>query len=195
MAKTKDADAGSAKRKMKIPKEIAGVKIPKTLRDSGKAAMKLAQNPMARELLSAGLIATAAAVTANSRARKAARQSGKEAGEALSGAASAASDSATRIGAALVGAAEMAAQRFFGNDADASRDMPPKAPRATPPRDAVPTGDAQAGEAAAETVVKPKPARAKVGANGSAGIAKARAAGAAKKARAAVMPKAEPSKS
>lgn len=116
MAKNKGADgkADKPKSKTKIPKRIAGVKIPKTLRDSGKAAMKLAQNPVARELLSAGLVAAAAAVAANSRARKAAIEGGRDAADAVTGAATTASSSAAMIGAALVDAAGSAAERFLG---------------------------------------------------------------------------------
>ena len=45
MGKKKNAEAKASKTKgPKIPKEIAGVKIPKTLRDGGKTALKLAQN-------------------------------------------------------------------------------------------------------------------------------------------------------
>lgn len=121
MGKKKDADgkvskakSSKAKSKIKIPKQIAGVTIPKTLRDSGKAAIKLAQNPAARELLSAGLVAAAAAVAANSRARKAAVDGGREAADAMGEATAKASDSAAKFSAALAGAAGIAAQRFFG---------------------------------------------------------------------------------
>ena len=47
-----------------FPKYIAGVKVPKALRDQGRAAALVAQSPMARELLTAGLAAAAAAVVA-----------------------------------------------------------------------------------------------------------------------------------
>lgn len=116
MGKKKDPDgkAPKTKSKIKIPKQIAGVTIPKTLRDSGKAAIKLAQNPAARELLSAGLVAAATAVAANSRARKAAMDGGREAADAMGEATAKASDSAAKFSAALAGAAGIAAQRFFG---------------------------------------------------------------------------------
>jgi len=113
MGKKKDA-AKADKSKTKIPKQIAGVKIPKTLRDGGKAAMKLAQNPVARDLLSAGLVAAATAVAANSRARKAAVDGTREAADTMAGAAATASTSAAKIGAALVDAAGTAAERFLG---------------------------------------------------------------------------------
>lgn len=102
--------------KTKIPKQFAGVKIPKALRESGKAAIKLSQDPAARELLSAGLMAAATAIAANSRARTAAMDGGQQAKDAMGEAVHSASDSATKIGAALIGAANLAAQRFFKLD-------------------------------------------------------------------------------
>lgn len=124
MGKKKQAEGKSKAKKTKIPKEIAGVRIPKTLRDSGKAAVKLAQNPIARELLSAGLAAAATAIAANTRARKAAADGGAGVAGAVNEAASAASDGAAKVGAAILDAAGDAAQRFFGlNEAAAKPDM------------------------------------------------------------------------
>lgn len=110
MSKKKSGGAKSGT--TKIPKKIAGVKIPKGLRDSGNAAVKLAQSPMARELLSAGLAAAAAAVAANARARKTAGQSGANASTGFADVADAASKAATEIKAALKEAAAVAAQQF-----------------------------------------------------------------------------------
>ena len=138
MSKKKNAEAKASKAsKTKIPKQIAGVKIPKTLRDSGKAALKLAQNPVAREMLSAGLMAAATAVAANSRARAAAANGGRDAADAMNDAATKASDNAAKIGLALATAAGSAAQRFFGLNEDA----PAKTEDAQPPEEpaAVPT--------------------------------------------------------
>ncbi len=105
--------ASAGKSGTKIPKRIAGVKIPKGLRDSGNAAVKLAQSPMARELLSAGLAAAAAAVAANTRARKAAEQGGEDAAKGFADVTNAATKSAGEIKSALVEAAGVAAQQFF----------------------------------------------------------------------------------
>lgn len=49
-------------KKPKLPKEIGGVKLPKDLRKTAKSALKLAQNPIAREVISAALVAGAAAL-------------------------------------------------------------------------------------------------------------------------------------
>ena len=164
MGKKKDAAAkASAKsKKTKIPKTIAGVTIPKTLRDSGKAAVKLAQNPVARELLTAGLAAAATAIAANGRARKAATDAGRAAADATGEAASTAGDSAARIGAALAGVAGVAAQRFLGlgedqvakpapaaTETEASAE--PDAPVDAAPVDAAPVRAAQPRKAATKS--------------------------------------------
>jgi hypothetical protein len=47
----------------KFPKEVGGVKVPKKLRKSAGIVAELAQNPLAREVLSAVLVAGAAALT------------------------------------------------------------------------------------------------------------------------------------
>ncbi len=47
----------------KLPKKVGGVKVPKQLRKTAKDALEIAQNPVARELISAALVAGAAALT------------------------------------------------------------------------------------------------------------------------------------
>ena len=47
----------------KLPKKVGGVKVPKQLRKTAKEALEIAQNPIARELISAALVAGAAALT------------------------------------------------------------------------------------------------------------------------------------
>ena len=54
--------AKKKKAKLKIPKEIAGVKLPKEVRKKAKVAIALAENPMVRDLVAAGLTAAAAAL-------------------------------------------------------------------------------------------------------------------------------------
>lgn len=44
-----------AKAKAKLPRKVAGVKVPKGLRKQAKQALKLAASPVARELAIAGL--------------------------------------------------------------------------------------------------------------------------------------------
>lgn len=50
-------------KKLKVPKRIAGVKVPKKIRKPVNQALALAENPAARELAVAALTAAAAALT------------------------------------------------------------------------------------------------------------------------------------
>lgn len=142
MAKDKTDGGASRKARIKIPKQIAGVKIPKALRDSGKAAIRMAQDPGTRAMMSAGLMAAATAVAANARARNAgaANPTPDAAAKTMSDATQAAAETAQQIGAALIGAASEAAQRFFGLN---------EAKPATSASDAGPSGGS------AQSVVEP----------------------------------------
>lgn len=53
----------------KLPKKVGGVKVPKELRKTAKAAIEIAQNPVARELVSAAVVAGAAALAKGKAAR------------------------------------------------------------------------------------------------------------------------------
>ena len=46
----------------KLPKKVGGVKVPKQLRKTAKTAIEIAQNPLAREIVSAAVVAGAAAL-------------------------------------------------------------------------------------------------------------------------------------
>jgi len=46
----------------KLPKEVAGVKVPKAVRKAGKAALKLASEPAVGEAVAAAMLAAAAAL-------------------------------------------------------------------------------------------------------------------------------------
>lgn len=50
-------------KKLKVPKRIAGVKVPKKARKTANKALALAENPMARQLAVAALTAAAAALS------------------------------------------------------------------------------------------------------------------------------------
>ena len=86
-------------------------KIPNALREAGQRAAELAQNPMARNMLAAGLVAAAAALTSSSRVRESAKQAGRDAAES----AEAAAESASRIGAAFVSAATDVVRKMMGS--------------------------------------------------------------------------------
>ena len=69
----------------KLPKRIAGVKIPKRLRKSGAPLYALLQNPLVADLVAVGLIAAADALTKTQAAKaagKAAKHGAKDAAEA-----------------------------------------------------------------------------------------------------------------
>ena len=65
--------------KDKLPKKIAGVKVPKELRKSGGDFAKFIQEPLVREI---ALAALAAALAARKDVRKASKKAAMEAGEA-----------------------------------------------------------------------------------------------------------------
>lgn len=77
-----DRKAKKGKDKVKIPKRITGVKIPKAVRQAGNAALKLAEQPAVSETVAAALLAAAAALRdppATKRAAGAAGEAGKDA--------------------------------------------------------------------------------------------------------------------
>ncbi len=98
-----------AKKQKKIPKKIAGVKVPKELRKAGDKLAKLAEDPVVRDI---ALGAVAAGLAARKDARKAA---GKKAAE-LGGEAS---EGAGWVSAAL-GAAALEAGRRIAQALDQS---------------------------------------------------------------------------
>lgn len=74
-------------KKPKIPKKIAGVKIPKQARKAGDKALKLAaEHPVISDIVAAGLLAAAAALTGDRKLRDTARELGKDVKAATSSA-------------------------------------------------------------------------------------------------------------
>jgi hypothetical protein len=78
MAKKKD----KKERRPKVPKEVGGVKVPKGIRKAGKAALKLAEQPVVSEAVAAALLAAAAALRDPPAAKKAAKATGDGAADA-----------------------------------------------------------------------------------------------------------------
>ncbi len=70
-------EQGKPKRKLK---EIAGVKVPKDLREVAAAAQKLAENPLVREIVTAGVMAAMAALSEAQQEAKERRAVGPEEG-------------------------------------------------------------------------------------------------------------------
>jgi hypothetical protein len=80
----KKAKKDKDKIKVKVPKRIAGVKVSKAVRQAGKKALKLAEQPAVSETVAAALLAAAAALRdppATKRAAGAAADSAGEAGQ------------------------------------------------------------------------------------------------------------------
>ncbi|HEX8443363.1 MAG TPA: hypothetical protein VF631_06930 [Allosphingosinicella sp.] len=84
-------------------------RIPASLREFGEKAVELANNPIARSMLAAGLVTAAAALTANQKTRDSARKAASGVADATEEAA----ENARRIGAALVSAATESFQKMF----------------------------------------------------------------------------------
>jgi hypothetical protein len=72
---------------------------------------ELAQNPLARSMLAAGLVTAAAALTANQKVRQSAKKASRD---ALDGA-EAAADNASKVGTAILTAATDAVKRFMAS--------------------------------------------------------------------------------
>jgi len=112
------------KNNAKLPKKIAGVKIPKKLRKSGGKLIEVANTPAGRELIAAGLVAAGTALAAKAKARRnsqdapADRLDPAERGAQMAG----------QIGATLGAAANAALDRLLGT---APTDRPPED---TPPK-------------------------------------------------------------
>ncbi len=109
--------------------------VPEALREAGKRAAELSQNPYARSLLAAGLVAAAAALASNKNVREATRRNVKAAADA----AEVGAENAGKIGIAIVNAATDAVQRMLNLSA----------------------GLATAAEAVEESVAKVQPATGK----------------------------------
>lgn len=88
-----DKKAKKGKDKVKIPKRITGVKVPKAVRQAGNAALKLVEQPAVSETVAAALLAAAAALRDPPATKRAAANS--------AGAADAAGKEAMRLGDSL----------------------------------------------------------------------------------------------
>jgi hypothetical protein len=77
-----DKKAKKSKDRIKVPKRIAGVKVSKAVRQAGKSALKLAEQPAVSEAVAAALLAAAAALRDPPATRRAAANAAGAAGEA-----------------------------------------------------------------------------------------------------------------
>jgi hypothetical protein len=111
-----DASMGKKAKATKLPKTIAGVKIPKKLRKKGGSLSQLLENPTARMIAADALIALAGALAGNRSTRLAVAGAGQDAVEA-------GAHAAGRGGDAMRGVAEVAT----GLVAEAARQVLPAA--------------------------------------------------------------------
>ncbi|MET1112120.1 MAG: hypothetical protein ABWX67_11395 [Allosphingosinicella sp.] len=77
-----DKKAKKSKDRIKLPKRIAGVKVSKAVRQAGKSALKLAEQPAVSETVAAALLAAAAALRDPPATKRAAANAAGAAGEA-----------------------------------------------------------------------------------------------------------------
>jgi hypothetical protein len=77
-----DKKAKKGKDKIKVPKRIAGVKVSKAVRQAGKTALKIAEQPAVSETVAAALLAAAAALRDPPATKRAAGAAADAAGEA-----------------------------------------------------------------------------------------------------------------
>lgn len=89
--------------------EETGDRIQQQIRDFAQKAADLAQNPVARTMIAAGLVTAAAAMTSNKKVRDNVKKAGRDAADSAEEAAEAAS----RIGTAVVNAAADAFRRVM----------------------------------------------------------------------------------
>jgi hypothetical protein len=97
-----------------------------SLREAGLKAAELAKNPVARNMFAAGLVTAAAALTANKKFRSNVKQAGKDAQDVASSTA----DNASRIGAAIIGAATDAVRKLMGGEEETLTSKPARKPAA-----------------------------------------------------------------
>ena len=118
--------AKKKKKTAKLPKRVAGVKIPKAIRASGGALLQQANTPLGRELIAAGLVAAGAALAKKDEIRRAA---GTAVGE-TEDAAELGARMASQIGDVVGAAANAALDRLFGKSPAADGSAEPPTPTA-----------------------------------------------------------------
>ncbi|MGN6374116.1 MAG: hypothetical protein ACTHMG_01030 [Sphingomonas sp.] len=102
----------------KLPKEIAGVTIPKPLRKQGSALLAQINTPLGRELIAAGLVAAGTALARRDEVRRAVADSAEGAEDA----AAAGARVATQIGGIVGAAASAAFDQLLGASGRAKSD-------------------------------------------------------------------------
>ncbi len=124
--------------------------VPEALRYAGRRAAELAQNPVARSLLAAGLVAVAAGLATNKNVRETTRRNVREAQRATADAFDVAGDNANKMGAAIVNAVSDAVHKMVSAGAEL-----------------VSSGDGDKGSTARSNTPAPTPAPARRKAEGA----------------------------
>ena len=119
MAKKKKDKKKAGDGKAKLPKRIAGVKVPKELRAPGGKLMEAVRNPLVMDLAAAALLAAAAGL----RDKKGGDRSGHEAGDGRSGGSDLGAIIATK---AIEGVRKLAANAANGGEGRGRPQRPAK---------------------------------------------------------------------
>lgn len=106
------AKKSKSKAKLKLPKEVAGVKVPKGLRKQAKNLLNAIDTPAGRELAAAGLTLAATALAAKSTDSRA-KGTAKAVARGVVGKVKAAEGEAADLGAILSAAVAEGARRFL----------------------------------------------------------------------------------
>lgn len=110
----------------KVPKTIAGVRVPKELRKAGHMVLDLAESPLAREIVAASFMAAVTAVAGSRQGRQAIAGAADDAGDA----AGEATRKANLVKVALVAAGSEAGRRLL----DVAKGVDGEMKRKTKPR-------------------------------------------------------------
>ena len=103
--------AKDGKNKNKIPKSVAGIKVPKKLRKAGAKAVKLAQDPIVGEVVAAALLSAAAALREGNKPKAGAGEATAAKQSANAESAAEAKRQASQLGETLKGLALDVARR------------------------------------------------------------------------------------
>lgn len=136
-----------AKDKKKKDRKAGGAKMPKQLRNIGKKAMKLADNPVVSEVVAAALLSAAAALRENEGARRKAVKAGKVALDAAEGLTRDSGKTGDKLRKLALDLARRTLDNWDRDDAPAA--APPKPPKpAKTARPAKPAKPAKGGNKA-----------------------------------------------
>jgi len=100
-------------KKAKLPKKIAGVKVPKKLRKGGGSLLALIESPIGRRVAADALIAVAGVLAGNDRTRGAVAAAGREVADAGEAAASGSADVARQVAEVATGVVAEAARHVL----------------------------------------------------------------------------------